>query len=223
MSAAASADNIKGSVSRLSEHTYTTLYCRLESLALTQSEHTALQKELKVIFRSNVPEGTALPSPEALLNQVTAYKFANVRHPPALDIFGKFESKHSILRAPREGFFYTAVQTDTNGSYAFIIALLDFMGSTFVQVRWLTSLFPGSVSTSSPSAHGLAKRFTKLRITSNFAVVDISQIVKVVCVVPVFPSREFVWVNHLALGTSLRAYADPEEAQAQGLAAANSI
>ncbi len=207
-------------MSRLSDHTYTTLYCRLNSLELTQPEMTALQRELKIIYKSQFPE-SAVPLDESLLNQVTAYKFANVRHPPALNMFGKFESKRSILRSPRDGFFYTAVQTDTEGSFAFIIALLDFVDRTFVLVRWMTSSYPRSASSSSSGQHGLASLFIKLRIASNYAVIDVSQIVKVVCVVPVFPSREFVWVNHLALGTSLRAYADPDEAQAQGLAAAN--
>jgi hypothetical protein len=201
-------DGIKGSVSRRSGDIYVTMYFRIAKFGLSVTHKTALDKELKLIWVFMNP-GKQAPSSEILRRDITAYKFCNIRHSTVVNRIGVCVSRHSILRSPREDIFFTAVETDVDGSYAYILAILDFCGSTFLFVRWLTHTLPGSAS-SSISEHGVSSKFKKLFLTSTYAIIDVIQVTRVVCMVPVFGTTDFVWLNHLALGTALRAYTQQE-------------
>ena len=204
-------DGMKGSVSRRSGDTYLTMYFRIAKFGLSVAHMTALDKELRLIWISMNP-GHQPPSPEGIRRGIIAYKFCNICHPTVVNRIGVSVTRHTILRSPREEIFYTAVETDVEGSYAYVIAILDFCGNTFVFVRWLTHTLPGS-SSSTTIENGVSSRFKKLFVTSTYAVIDVLQIVRVVCVVPEFGKSNYLWLNHLALGTALRAYTQQEDAK----------
>jgi hypothetical protein len=63
---------------------------------------------------------------------------------------------------------------------------------------------------SSISEHGVSSKFKKLFLKSTYAIIDVIQVTRVVYAVPVFGTTDFLWFNHLALGTALRAYTQQE-------------
>jgi hypothetical protein len=199
-------DGLKGSVSRRTGDTYSTIYFRINRVGLTASQSRAFQRELRLTWLGMHPTGDRAPELPQLMLAATAFKFCNIRHPPAPNRLGVMTTRTTILRSPRDEIFYTAIKTDVDGSYAYVLAILSFCDNTFVFVRWLTDRFPGSSGSSSSCNRGVFSRFQKLQVTSAYAIIDVVQVSRVVCVVPVFGEDDKVWLNTFALGTALKSY-----------------
>jgi hypothetical protein len=191
-------------------YTSTVLYFRLSKVTLTHDKQLRILKsELKVIWRAihERPDDTC-PSADVLLTQVQAFTFCSLKHPPVINRFGKPVRRRTVIRAPRgQHLFPTAVETDVEGSFALVLAILDFCHRTFCFVQWVTSAFSGSAAASRSSAV-CANHYRKVKVTDSYAVIDVIQVSRVVCLVPAFPSTEYMWVNERALGTALRAYTE---------------
>jgi hypothetical protein len=202
----------KGGVERtyqdnpLGGNTYTRLHHTLDSVCLPAKQLQAFKKELKVLWRSINP---TRPLPINVETFARAFQYCTVLHAKEVNRFGNSVARRSMLSAPRDGFHCT-VQTDTLGSYCHILVLFDFCDQTYVYVQWLTPTYAGC--TAKPKKHQVCTRsFKKLKITQTFAVIDIRQLVRAVAVVPVFNSKEFVWINTKAVGTALRALPELEK------------